>query len=151
LLASERSLEEVARWLEEDDGPQTPPGAVSCAELRRHVEGVLAAVRPSPGRRLRAEEPGCVFLTGATGFLGSYLLRELLSRSQAEVICLVRAANLDEGRRRLEQFDDRRVRVVVGDLTCERFGLDARSWQELTDRVDVIYHSAARVHLVQPY
>src|SRR3954471_2400076 len=36
-------------------------------------------------------EPAHIFLTGATGFLGSFLLAELLRRTRADVHCLVRA------------------------------------------------------------
>lgn len=35
----------------------------------------------------------CVILTGATGFLGVYMLQSLLKESEFDVICLVRAHN----------------------------------------------------------
>src|SRR3712207_985904 len=41
----------------------------------------------------RATEGAPIFLTGATGFLGGFLLRELLSQTAAPVVCLVRAAS----------------------------------------------------------
>ena len=38
-------------------------------------------------------EPRNVLLTGATGFLGAYLLRALLDETEADVYCLARAVN----------------------------------------------------------
>jgi hypothetical protein len=38
-------------------------------------------------------EPTAIFLTGATGFLGAFLLQELLQQTQAEIYCLVRATD----------------------------------------------------------
>ena len=43
-------------------------------------------------------EPRHILLTGATGFLGAFLLRELLERTEADIHCLVRAGSADEGR-----------------------------------------------------
>src|SRR2546428_11489726 len=45
--------------------------------------------------------PMTVFLTGATGFLGAYLLDELLHKTEATVYCLVRASDADTGKQRL--------------------------------------------------
>jgi len=41
------------------------------------------------------------------------------------------------------------VRVVCGDLTRERFGLDARAWDALAERVDVLCHNAALVKFLR--
>ncbi|NEP55217.1 MAG: non-ribosomal peptide synthetase, partial [Moorea sp. SIO3C2] len=45
--------------------------------------------------------PKAIFLTGATGFLGAFLLYELLQQTDATVYCLVRAATHGEGLTRL--------------------------------------------------
>ena len=44
-----------------------------------------------------ASRPERVLLTGARGFLGSVLLSELLRHTRAEIYCLVRAPNVEEG------------------------------------------------------
>src|SRR5207245_8322363 len=41
--------------------------------------------------------------------------------------------------------------TVVGDLVRPWLGLNERQWAELAGAVDTIYHSAARVHLLEPY
>src|SRR4029453_5620531 len=47
--------------------------------------------------------PERILLTGATGFLGAFLLDELLRQTAATVYCLVRSADEEAGRRRIEQ------------------------------------------------
>jgi amino acid adenylation domain-containing protein len=39
-----------------------------------------------------------LFLTGATGFLGTFLLYELLQQTRSDVYCLVRATSFEEGK-----------------------------------------------------
>ena len=48
-----------------------------------------------------------VFLTGATGYLGGYLLRELLVRTEAQIYCLVRAASSGEAHARISKSSKR--------------------------------------------
>ncbi|MEV0063513.1 amino acid adenylation domain-containing protein [Nocardia sp. NPDC050718] len=107
---------------------------------------------------LAAEE---VLLTGATGFVGIHLLRELLDRTTARVWCLVRADDADGVRRRLETTLQRyglategladRVVPVPGDLAAPRFGLTEDTWAELATRIEVIYHNGARVNHLESY
>ncbi|KAJ3399369.1 large subunit of alpha-aminoadipate reductase [Chytriomyces hyalinus] len=105
--------------------------------------------------------PAVFFLTGATGFLGIFVLSSLLKRfPQCKVICLVRAKDADLGMKRLKENGQRhllwsdewntRVEAVVGDLGEEKLGLGA-SWDDLCQRVDVVVHNGALVHWVYPY
>src|SRR5205807_3863953 len=58
-------------------------------------DSVLPAdIRP-PAVMPGASQPRHVLLTGATGFLGAYLLRTLLDETEADVYCLVRATTGD--------------------------------------------------------
>ena len=127
-------------------------GVMPAAELEADARDVLAAVA-NPERERRGEaqhpvahapgSPPTIFLTGATGFLGSWLLRELLARTSAEVVCLVRDPS------RLPPSP--RVRAVVGDLERPRFGLPEREWDALAAAVDCVHHCAAWVNGVLPY
>ncbi|WP_017813581.1 non-ribosomal peptide synthetase [Paenibacillus shenyangensis] len=98
-----------------------------------------------------------VLITGATGYLGSYLLHELLQQSEAHVYALVRksgnASSMDRlkstmelyfGRSILNGFEER-VTVVEGDLEAERLGLSDDDYLMLTKNTDAIIHSAADV------
>ncbi|MDX3106715.1 thioester reductase domain-containing protein [Nonomuraea angiospora] len=102
-----------------------------------------------------------VLLTGATGFLGAFLLRELLDRADADVWCLVRAdsdhhaaSRLREAMRRYLIWDDRsagRVIPVAGDLTAPGLGLTPARWAELAERIDAVQHAGAQVGHAAPY
>jgi len=50
--------------------------------------------------------PSGIFLTGATGYLGIFLLEQLIQETKANVYCLVRGANEQESRTRLKQTAD---------------------------------------------
>ncbi len=108
-----------------------------------------------------ALNPQAVFLTGATGLLGVYLLDELLRQSQAEIFCLVRAIDEDFARQRLVSHLQSyglwkpeyasRIFPVIGDLTEPQFGLDDALYQQLAETVDVIYYSAGWINMLYPY
>jgi len=94
---------------------------------------------------------GRILLTGATGFLGAFLLAELLRETHAQIVCLVRHTDHRDPAERLHDAlaaygigDDSlwpRVTTVAGDLTA------------LPDlpEVDLIIHSGSEVNLVLPY
>ena len=106
-------------------------------------------------------EPASIFLTGATGFLGAFLLRELLQQTKADIYCLVRSANAEESKQRLRTtlasyalWDEglsSRMIPVVGDLSEPRFGLSADQFKMLANTIDTIYHSGAFVNWIYPY
>jgi amino acid adenylation domain-containing protein/thioester reductase-like protein len=109
--------------------------------------------------------PQHIFLTGATGFLGAFLLQELLAHTQATIHCLVRAESDREGQQKLRQNlerytslksgiqsgDEARILPVLGDLSQPLLGISAQHFQQLADKIDVIYHNGAFVNLIYPY
>ncbi|AYA40776.1 amino acid adenylation domain-containing protein [Xenorhabdus nematophila] len=107
-----------------------------------------------------------IFLTGATGFLGAFLLRDLLTieniqKNIKNVVCLVRAKDDAAAFRRIKNTLSKyelwnasfagRIRAVAGDLSKPRFGLSDERYNELANTSDVIFHSAADVNYVHPY
>ncbi|MGH3638557.1 MAG: amino acid adenylation domain-containing protein, partial [Mycobacterium sp.] len=115
------------------------------------------------------DETRTVLLTGATGFLGRYLVLEWLKQLEqvdGTLICLVRASSDEEARRRLEKTFDSgdpvllrhfgelaadRLQVIAGDKGQADLGLDESTWQRLAQTVDLIVDSAAFVNSVLPY
>lgn len=105
--------------------------------------------------------PSHILLTGSTGRLGGYLLGELLCRTSADMHCLVRGQSPDDGRQRLinnlqfygrwqDNFHDRII-PISGDLSQPLFGLSEPHFDQLSDYVDVIYHSGGWVNNVRSY
>ena len=114
----------------------------------------------TPGSAPRAA-PASVLLTGATGFLGAYVLRDLIDLSAAEVVCLVRADSAEDGiqriRRNLESYalwregDAARLVPVLGDLSSPLLGLTPSAFEALAQRVDAIIHNGGQVNFIAPY
>ncbi|MDT0441056.1 type I polyketide synthase [Streptomyces johnsoniae] len=119
------------------------------------------SIRPAGPHGQGYLNPRHVLLTGATGFVGAYLLDDLLARTEATVHCLVRcrdeAAGLARLRENVEQYlpwrdgAEARVRVVPGDLAQPLLGLSAELFDELAHQMDAIYHNGAWVNFNQPY
>jgi long-chain acyl-CoA synthetase len=101
-----------------------------------------------------------VLLTGATGFLGSQVARQLLQDADCTLLALVRADGVEQARQRLARawFDwpelaraiGDRVQVVCGDVSLPRLGLDGRSYDALVRQVTHIIHTAADLRLNAP-
>ena len=67
------------------------------------------------------------FVTGATGFIGRYLVEELLDHREGDIHVLVRASSLPRLERMITRWGTSRVKPVVGDLGQDRLGLE-ESW-----------------------
>lgn len=102
-----------------------------------------------------------IFLTGVTGFLGAYLLRDLLENTTAKILCLVRCENDFDGLQRIQSNLEKysiwkseyrqRISAIKGDLGRPYLGIDPYQWDYLTEKVQIVYHNAAKVNFVQPY
>ncbi|MEO6886936.1 MAG: SDR family oxidoreductase, partial [Jatrophihabitantaceae bacterium] len=84
------------------------------------------------------------FVTGATGFLGRFLLVELLKR-EGTIYVLCRASSLDkldDLRHRLGT-DDKRVVAVIGDLSKANLGVEREDIDKLDGKIEHFFHLAA--------
>ncbi len=101
----------------------------------------------------------CIFVTGATGYIGSYVVSELLRTSRQRLALLVRAGSQQGARERLwkalqlhMQFDEffellrQRVDIHLGDITLPGLGLEPDAFQRLARCIDSVLHIAASLN-----
>jgi thioester reductase-like protein len=114
---------------------------------------------------MKDESAANVLLTGATGFLGPFLLESLLRRTPYTYYALTRACSVSQGLERIRDglrhaklwtpsLDAQlhaRVRVVCGNLAQDDLGLAPGEWMSLASRIHVVFHSAAMVNYVLNY
>ncbi|KDQ60168.1 hypothetical protein JAAARDRAFT_191570 [Jaapia argillacea MUCL 33604] len=140
------------------------PPAVAYGE---DYESLSAKLRPfyAPLPSDYATSSLTVVLTGATGFLGAFVLRDLLSQRDRvkKVTCIVRAVDSTKALQRLrETATDRgvwdedwvtseRLEVLTGDLGLDLFGLTKDTWDRVASEADAVVHNGALVHWVYPY
>ncbi|MDT0317187.1 thioester reductase domain-containing protein [Streptomyces millisiae] len=126
-------------------------------ELAELDASITVTGPPEPWERTS----GATLLTGATGFVGGFLLAELLNRRPGDVHCLVRASDPAHAMRRLTDnlrsygVDPTphlsRIVPVVGDLAKPRFGLDEARFAALHDGIGDIVHCGGMVKWTYPY
>lgn len=128
-------------------------------EYSEDAEVLIKELRSSYQKPAVQDGPRVVFLTGATGFLGAFILRDLLLRRNevAKVICHVRAGSAEAAMSRLREsgegrgaWDDKwihdgRVEVVVGDLNLAKLGMTEEEWSRVASEAEVIVHNGALV------
>jgi thioester reductase-like protein/amino acid adenylation domain-containing protein len=141
---------------------EAPPLSLA-AEARLEPAIIEQITKTDTGAFPVLPEVRSVLVTGATGFLGAFLLRQLIDTTPADlrIYCLVRPKNdlapearIRENLRYYGLWDNDiagRVKALAGDLTRPRFGLDDARWQHLADTVGMIFHCASLVNYVYPY
>ncbi|KAK2056976.1 amino acid adenylation domain-containing protein [Colletotrichum caudatum] len=138
------------------------------AQVNRYDEDLLLLSAKHPrtvfGLPDKKDKDLKVFLTGASGYLGTQILRQLLeNRNVSRVTTLVRSANLDAARNRVietarqaqwwTEFHEDKLEAWVGDLSQPQLGLEHNHWSALSDgrSFDVMIHNGAAVHWNKSY
>ncbi|MFC9502177.1 amino acid adenylation domain-containing protein [Streptomyces sp. NPDC057002] len=148
----------LARYLEGQEGRSTAAGLPSALLTDTVLD---PDIRPGDGPRTDGT-PDRVLLTGATGFVGVHLLAELLTGTDAEVVCTVRAPSAAEATARLHQALEthrihlpdtakKRITAVCADLARPRLGVDEETFSELARTCGAILHNAATVSIMREY
>jgi len=102
-----------------------------------------------------------IFFTGGTGFIGGFLLKELLENTKAIIFCLIRCSSKGEGKERLvksmqekdlwkEEYRSR-IKVIIGDLSMPKLGLSKNTLSHLAADIDIIFHFGASINWISNY
>ncbi|GAA0388975.1 thioester reductase domain-containing protein [Paenibacillus motobuensis] len=165
------SVEQMAMYIDalriEEDKRELDESAVSNFRYRTRefLKGEVwlddAVSAQGKGKPPETAPVRTVLLTGATGFLGAFLLEELMAMTDYRVVLLVRAENPQSGYERVVDNMKRyclwkaeyggRIVVRVGDLAKPLLGLGPRNFQELADEIHMIYHAGAITNFLEPY
>jgi len=102
-----------------------------------------------------------VFLTGGTGLLGAYMLRELFEKTDAIIYCLVRASDDKNAFLRVKENLKKhgfwtqdymsRLHCLAGNLEDKNFGLSQKNYESIKDDIGFVYHVAANVSWILSY
>ncbi|WP_406390044.1 amino acid adenylation domain-containing protein [Streptomyces sp. NBC_00887] len=162
------TVEGVARLLDGEAGQENHEGAGTpdlAAEVRlaADITGAgRAGAAPVPAPARKPSRPSArPLLTGASGFLGAFLLRDLIEATDGPVDCLVRAEDERRGadrlRANLEHYGLWRpryadlIRPVPGDLGAPGLGLAPQDRTALVRRLGLVIHNGARVNFAATY
>ena len=158
---SQRLSEESTDDSQAKDSGTNSPVSFAPPLLDLAAEAVLDPTIQPVGNTVFITNPKNIFLTGGTGYLGAFIIKELLEVSEATLYCLVRASNVEEGKSKLENnlqqygiWQDEyssRIIPIIGDLAQPHLGIGAEQFESLAANIDTIYHSAALLNYVYPY
>jgi thioester reductase-like protein len=102
-----------------------------------------------------------VLLSGATGFVGRFLLAQLIEDTDATIHCVVRGQSQQHALSRLRGLlskwnlwrdgFEQRIVVIPGDMSRPRLGIEADTYEALARSVDSIYHCATSMNHLESY
>ncbi|EKJ68473.1 NPS16 [Fusarium pseudograminearum CS3096] len=135
------------------------------ASTNDDIDSLLESVLHPRTKQLRNSAIRHVFVTGASGYVGTEIVRQLLTQSDCQIHALVRASSDQAGQDYLlQKFIDAawwkgeyesRIHAWLGDLSQPQLGLDTNAWGRLEgkvpDSIDCIIHNGAKVHYHMDY
>jgi len=127
------------------DGPLGAQQILSHTFMSHGLNGTVGLSGAPDEAKMIARPGDQILVTGANGFIGSWVLRILLARGFRNIRCLTRASSGLKNMDRLRaEFGDSCVEVVSGNL------LSRSVCSQLTEGVSVVYHLAAGVEKTFP-
>jgi thioester reductase-like protein len=149
---------QVIAAVQPSDGDSIDPEAMLDLELEAQLDQSIHAENAAPACQTA---PQHILLTGATGFLGAFLLDELLRQTTAQIYCLTRGTTVAQATQKLLDNLDRfglsgigqesRIVPILGDLAQPDLGLTPSAFASLASTIERIYHNGALVNLIYPY
>jgi len=104
----------------------------------------------------RSENVTNVLITGTTGFLGAHVLSNYIDNYEGTAYCIIRKREQASKERlrntlryffgdKYDNYIDSRIKVITGDLTLDKFGLDNEEYFALAQNIDAVINCAAYV------
>ncbi|MGB7128152.1 MAG: amino acid adenylation domain-containing protein [Candidatus Rhabdochlamydia sp.] len=165
LIFEESVLERYAQKVDQFLSQGDQKTSISSSELFwvwRNRESILDSSITPEGTSPKSSQfatPKSIFLTGATGFVGAFVLRELLEKTKAKIYCHARAKTETEAMARIKEVMEKyllwkpqytsHLIPVPGDLEKKNLGMAAFDF--LADEIDSIFHIGAYVNHALPY
>lgn len=119
--------------------------------------------QPLPNMNPNIFKPKYSLVTGVTGFLGAFIVDELVANGDSTIYCLVRAPSQEIAYGKVEQSFKyhklnhlcpllrSRILVLNADFSLKNFDLPEEVYLDLSQKIDAIYHSGAYVNHLLPY
>ncbi len=136
---------------------QTTPSHYNNIIQRSQVNEYLRTIAKEKFSLTQKKAINNVLLTGATGYLGSYLLFNLLTTTNYTIYLIIRGDSRKSALKRLsdkyqyyfqsslDRFLGSRLHVLAGDLSKKQLGLSLENYTQLANTIDSVIHAAALV------
>lgn len=99
-----------------------------------------------------------IFITGASGFVGRFLVERLLQTTSDRLYLLIRRKKNKLAMSRCEELFPKyrtligsRIIPVEGELEQPKFGLNDKAFNQLAAGINIIFHTAATIKFDLPY
>lgn len=178
LLSSMITIRDVANFIDHPDQPPTGSKIFITVDVHQESRALTKRLfqsirsQSTDGDLNRNNTVENVFLTGATGYLGSAILKQLMAQPKVHVFALVRCPSESSGLQRVIHAANKtgwwqehfrcRIHIWKGDLVAPDFGLKNNCLHCLVGgsptiqdenplRIHAIIHNGARVHYSSDY
>lgn len=122
-----------------------------------NITNILSKNDISNVSRIEKSDNNNILLFGATGFVGAHIVESFIKNDKGNIYCIVRDKNHKKAKDRfseilnfyfennLDEFIDKRIFVIKGDIYKENFNLTNAQIQEIIEKVNIVINSAAVV------
>ena len=171
IIKRKKDMLKIDRNAEDQTDHQTLKQTIledSCLDLEslvldedRELSQYLIPDRGSCGVLGDGAGPLKILISGVTGFLGAFLLHELLEQTECQVLCMVREKSEAKGMGRvvenLKRYDlwrqsyFPRLAIVLSDVSEDRLGIAPDIYRSLCLNIDVVFINAAKMNFNTSY
>eukprot|EP00667_Euglena_gracilis_P000671 EG_transcript_671 len=137
-------------------------GKAAAPKVDMLAEAVPAAdIQARDGAIPPSGKPVGAFVTGADGFVGSFVVHTLVELTDCPIYCLVLSESVDEAKARMTRALEAigrwtdacegRLRILPGNLAKPKLGLTPEAYEDVANNTDVLFHVGAWVNWLHDY